>query len=258
MQMSKGMLRYGKYRVWVSAVLAVLLFSFHSAAFGQSSWFDKGMKALGTVTGEKSADQLTAGEIGGAFKDALRIGSENVVTRVGSFGGFSDDPAIHIPLPAELDTVKNILDKVGMSQMLDDLELKMNRAAETAAPKAKELFLQSISAMTFEDAKTIYNGPEDAATKYFQAKMSPDLLQEMTPLIDSTLAEVGAVQAYDAVMGKYSSMPFVPDVKADMTQHVANKAMDGIFYYLAKEEAAIRQDPVRQTTDLLKRVFGGR
>lgn len=57
-------------------------------------------------------------------------------------------------------------------------------------------------------------------------------------------------------MGKYESMPFVPDVKSDLTGHVVDKGMDGIFHYLAKEEAAIRQNPAKQTTDLLKSVFG--
>ena len=31
--------------------------------------------------------------------------------------------------------------------------------------------------------------------------------------------------------------------------------MDGVFYYLAKEEAAIRNNPAKRTTDLLAKVF---
>ena len=96
----------------------------------------------------------------------------------------------------------------------------------------------------------------DAATKYFQRKMSPALAQEMRPLVEDSLSDVGAIKAYDNVMGQYLSIPFVPDVKANLADHVIEKGMDGIFYYLAQEEAAIRQNPARQTTDLLKRVFG--
>ncbi|MDP2106205.1 MAG: DUF4197 domain-containing protein, partial [Desulfobulbaceae bacterium] len=142
------------------------------------------------------------------------------------------------------------------SGMLDDLELKMNRAAEAAAPKAKKLFLEAISAMTFSDIQSIYNGPENAATKYFQDKLTPSLTKEMTPIVDSSLSDVGAVQAYDGVMSNYKTMPFVPDAKANLTQHVTDKGIAGIFHYLGKEEAAIRQNPARQTTELLKRVFG--
>jgi len=70
------------------------------------------------------------------------------------------------------------------------------------------------------------------------------------------MSEVGVVRAYDDVIGQYRTMPFVPDVKADLTDHVVQKGIDGIFHYIAQEEAAIRQNPAKQTTDLLKRVFG--
>ena len=58
-------------------------------------------------------------------------------------------------------------------------------------------------------------------------------------------------------MGKYKSIPFMPDVKEDLNGYVVEKGMDGIFYYLAQEEAAIRSQPLKQTTTLLKRLFGG-
>jgi hypothetical protein len=110
--------------------------------------------------------------------------------------------------------------------------------------------------MTFEDVKKIYEGPKDAATLYFRSKMSPSLAKEMEPVVNKSLSEVGAVQAYDNVMKEYRSVPFVPDVKANLTNHVVEKGMDGIFYYMAKEETDIRQNPAKRTTELLKRVFG--
>lgn len=220
-------------------------------------WLDQGTKLLGSLPkGATNQKELSIGDMSGAFKEALQIGSERVVGQLGKSDGFNADPAIHIPLPSQLDTVKTVLSKAGMSGSLDDLELKMNRAAEVATPKAKKLFLQAISEMTFSDVKSIYSGPEDSATKYFQEKLTPSLSKDMSPIVDSSLSQVGAVQAYDGVISKYKAMPFVPDAKANLTQYVTDKGIAGIFYYLAKEEAAIRQNPARQTTDLLKRVFG--
>ena len=86
--------------------------------------------------------------------------------------------------------------------------------------------------------------------------MSAPLAQEMTPIVDASLSEVGAVQSYDQIMNKYEGLPFAPPVDADLTAYVVDKGMDGIFHYLAKEEAAIRTDPVARSTDLLKKVFG--
>jgi len=233
----------------------------------EDSWWQKGMKTLETVeklkpsaaeTTDKTthSSDLNIGDIAGAFKDALKIGSEKVVSQLQQENGFNTDPTIHIPLPDELMIVKNTLAKVGLSTLTDELELKLNRAAEAATPKAKALFWQAIKEMTFDDAMAIYNGPEDSATNYFKEKMSSSLQTEMHPVINETLASVGAIQAYDAVIGKYQAMPFVPNVKADLTNYVSQKGVDGIFHYLGKEEAAIRKDPARQTTDLLKQVFG--
>ena len=140
--------------------------------------------------------------------------------------------------------------------MLNDLELGLNRAAEVATPRAKELFLAAIDDMTLDDAMAIYNGPDDAATRYFQSKMSAPLALEMKPVVDESLEDVGAVKIYDDVMEQYDALPFSPEVDADLSDYVVEKGMDGIFYYLAKEEAAIRQDPLKRTTDILKKVFG--
>jgi hypothetical protein len=208
-------------------------------------WWEKGNELLKSPTGTTATQSLTTEEIGAGLKDALLVGSQNVVAQLGSVDGFNLDPAIHIPLPEQF-------------SLLDDLELKLNRAAEVATPKAKELFAQAISEMTFEDAMNIYNGPDDAATRYFQEKMTPPLAGAMSPVVDESLAQVGAVQSYDNVMNEYKAVPFVPDVKADLTTYVVEKGMDGIFHYMAVEEAAIRQNPVKRTTELLQRVFGAR
>ena len=199
---------------------------------------------------------LGSDEVSAGLKEALKVGTETVVGNLGQTDGFNLDPQIHIPLPSQLDQVRSILGKFGMDSMLTDLELGLNRAAEVATPKAKSLFLSAIDDMTLDDAMAIYKGPDDAATQYFKSKMSGPLALEMKPVVDESLEDVGAVKMYDDVMNQYESVPFAPKVDADLSDYVVQKGMDGIFYYLAKEEAAIRQDPVKRTTDILKSVFG--
>ena len=245
---------------------AFLLLPVHAG----NSWLEKGsdtLKSFG-LTDEKSTDSatdsvpdsvfgtgLSLDEISAGLKEALRVGSENVVRQLSAIDGFNTDKSIHIPLPESLSMVKTALDKVGYSSLTDDLELKLNRAAEAAASEAKNVFQDAITAMTFEDVKKIYGGADDAATQYFKEKMSPGLARVMEPIIDNSLSQVGAVQAYDTMMGEYKSLPFVPDVKSNLTQHVVDRGMDGIFHYMAQEEKAIRQDPVKRTTQLLQKVF---
>ena len=238
------------------ALAAVCLLQFTAPAAADSNWWNKGESLLKSVTGNPSSAQPGVNEIAGAFKQALTIGAGKVVQQLGKTNGFYKDPAVHIPLPDKLKTVKKALAAVGMSGMMDDLELKLNRAAEAATPKAKKLFVGAIKQMTFDDVMAIYKGPDDSATQYFKKKMSPELGKEMKPIVDKTLSQVGAIQTYDKVMDRYGKLPFVPDVKTNLEDYVVNKGMDGIFHYMAKEEAAIRKDPARQTTELLKKVFG--
>lgn len=240
----------------ILGVCFLAMLTLPNSTIAGNSWLDKGKELFDTVVTDNAAVGPTIEDMGAGLKEALRVGSENVVARLGRMDGFNTDSAIHIPLPKQLDRVKSALDKVGMSAMLDDLELKMNRAAEDATPKATEIFRQAITEMSFDDVKTIFDGPEDAATQYFRSKMSPSLMKEMQPVVDNSLSAVGAIQAYNDTMKTYQALPFVPDVKSDFSTYVVEKGIDGIFYYLAKEEAAIRIDPAKQTTDLLKHVFG--
>ena len=247
-----------------SILSAAILLS--TPALAQMDWMKKGQDMLGGLGKSDSKDSgsssnstsgLSLGDMGAGLKDALKVGTETVVGKLGKSDGFNADPAIRIPLPDSLKTVQTTLDRLGMGSLMNDLETKLNRAAEVATPKAKDLFFKSISEMTLDDVKNIYNGPNDSATKYFQGKMTVPLGESMRPIIDQSLSQVGAVQSYDKVISQYKAIPFVPDVKANLTNHVIEKGISGIFYYLAKEEASIRQNPMKRTTDLLKKVFGG-
>lgn len=239
-------------------LFAILLFTLLPvSASGQMDWLQKGRELLGTAP-PAGTTTLSDQQVGAGLKEALRVGSETVVGRLGIQDGFNGDPKIRIPLPASLEKARSAMKTVGMSAMLDDLEIKLNRAAETATPKARQLFWQAIEEMTMDDVLAIYNGPPDAATRYFQKKMSAPLAEEMRPVVSESLGQVGAIQSYEAAMGQYRGIPLVPDVKADLTGHVVEKGMDGIFYYLAREEAAIRRNPAKRTTELLRQVFGAR
>ena len=235
------------------AIAILILLSFTTVYAG---WLDKIKDVISTDSSNSSSSALSDSDIAGALKDALTVGSENVVSQLSAPGGFNADPQIHIPLPDSLKTVQKTMNKFGMGSALNNLELKLNEAAETATEKAKPLFIDAIKQLTWDDVKNILNGPDDAATQYFKGKMAAPLSDEMRPVVESSLNEVGAIKSYDNIMGEYKKLPLVPDVQADLTQHVLDKGIDGIFYYLALEEGKIRNDPAKRTTELLKKVFG--
>jgi hypothetical protein len=259
--MLKKTLKQGVKMSFYKKTVILLIVIFASVVYvknANSGWLDTGkniLKDLGSHT-LKNPNELTVSEIAGGLKDALRVGTENVVKQIGRTDGFFKDNTIHIPLPGKLQNIKKTLDRIGMADTLKDLELKLNRAAEIATPKAKKLFWDAIASMTMEDVNKIYKGPKDAATQYFKKKMSLPLQKEMKPVIDASLNQVEAVRTYNSVLDKYNSLPFIKPINGDIATYTLGKALDGIFYYLGKEEAAFRENPAKRTTELLKRVFG--
>lgn len=227
------------------------------ACVTNDEWMNAAQSVLnGTSSYGTSANALTASQISDGLKEALRVGTDIVVTRLGKQGGFNADNAIRIPLPPALANVHNTLDKIGIGGMTADLENRMNDAAERAVPHAKDLFIAAIQQMTIADARSILSGRQDAATQYLRKTMGPELAKKVQPIVNDTLAQTGAIQLYDRVTGQYAAMPFVQNIKTDMNAYVTDKALDGIFYYVAQEEAAIRQNPAKRTTEILRMVFG--
>ncbi len=237
-------------------IISVLSFLLNVELFA-NDLLNKGNQIFNTLKSNQSGStSLSNADIGDGLKEALNVATDTVVGKLGSLNGFYSDSKIHIPLPNTLMKVKKTLDKIGFAKSLNDLETKLNRAAEIATPKAKEIFFKAISEMTIEDVKKIYNGEDDAATKYFKNKMTPDLSKAMKPLIDQSLSEVEAVQVYNSIIDRYNSTPLVTHLNGDISDYALTKTLDGIFYYLAKEEAEIRKNPAKRTTELLKKVFG--
>jgi hypothetical protein len=136
------------------------------------------------------------------------------------------------------------------------MELKLNRAAEAAAPKAQKLFISAIQQLTFEDALAIYRGTDDAATRYLKRTTGEQLRSQMRPIIDDSLAEVGAVSTFTTLAEQYNRLPLVTPIETDLTAYVLEHASEALFAQVAREEAAIRRDPAKRTTALLQQVFG--
>ncbi len=239
------------------AVAAIFTTTAPTGAQAQLDLLKRGKEALQSIQGDGgTAGALTDQDISSGLREALKVGVGTVVSQVGTVDGYNTDPRIHVPLPKSLETVRTTLARIGMPDLMADLELRLNRAAEQAAPEARDVFWQAIQEMTLEDVRQIYQGPTDAATRYLERTMSGPLTQRMRPIVEASIAEVGAVSAYNNAIGQYKAIPFVPNAQADLTEHVLDRALRGLFLYLAEEEAAIRQNPAKRTTKLLQKVFG--
>jgi len=197
-------------------------------------------------------------KIGEALKQALQIGTENAVKLTGKTDGYFKNQAIKILMPEKLKTLERGLRAVGYDRQVDDLVLKMNRAAERAAPAAKKIFWDAIGAMTIDDGRKILNGPETAATDYFKGKTTSQLTAAFSPVVHRTMGEVGVTKQYQDLFGRAQSIPFLDVEKFDLDHYVVGRALDGLFHVVGDEEKKIRTNPSARVTDLLREVFGHR
>lgn len=229
-------------------LMGMLLFS---PVFSSAGFLDSLIKEVGTGGGQGLDD----GTVTSGLKEALSIGTENAVKDVSRVDGYFGNQFIKILMPEKIRRVSDILSAAGFQKEVDDFILSMNRAAEKAAPRATAYFVDAIKEMTFEDARTILNSGDTAATDYFRDKTSQKLYDEFRPVISSSMNEVGVTRSYKEMMGSYESIPFVEKQSIDLDHYVTDKALDGLFYMVGEEEKKIRTDPAARVTDLLKKVF---
>jgi hypothetical protein len=134
--------------------------------------------------------------------------------------------------------------------------MTLNRGAEDAAKEAKPIFITAIKSMTIQDAWGILKGQPDAATQYLKRTTSAQLKEKFQPVIQNSLKKVNATRYYGDIVNTYNKIPLVEDVNPNLDDYATDKAIEGLFTMIAKEERNIRQDPLARTTELLKKVFG--
>jgi hypothetical protein len=233
-----------------------LLFSPHPCSAG--FFDDLFSKILPSMQQQSSLDDNT---IVKGLKEALATGSEQAVNEVARPDGYFGNPLIKILLPDKFQKVAGLLGTIGYQKQVDAFVLSMNRAAERAAPKAAGFFGDAIRNMTVDDARGILSGGDSAATQFFEKKTRSQLFDAFKPIVTENMDKVGTVRSYKKMIGKYDTLPLASlagTPSLDLDSYVTNKALDGLFTMVGEEEKKIRTNPAARTTDLLRKVFGGR
>jgi len=212
-----------------------------------------GVDLEGIMAGSAPLDGTTVAR---GLKQALEVGTRRSTERLSRPGGFADDPVLRIGLPEELDTLASMLRSVGLGSQVDRLEASMNLAAERAVAEAMPVFAGAITSMTIEDAFSILEGKEDAATRYFEAKTGDALRARFQPIAASAMQDVGLYEVYRELIARYERIPLTKPPALDLEAYVTERTLAALFDELAREEALIRRDPAARSTALLRRVFG--
>ena len=243
------------------AVSALAVFMTQANALDLSTLKDA-IKSSGSASSDNTASStggvssLTNSEASSGLKEALTQGVGKAVASLGATDGFLGNKDVKIPLPNSLKKIEKGMKFMGMGKQSDELILKMNRAAEAAVPEAKTLLLDSVKKMSLADAKAILTGPQDAATQYFKKTTSAQMGEKFLPIVTKATENVQLADSYNKYAEMGSKFGVVKKEDANINQYVTKKALDGVYYMVAQEEATIRKDPLGQASSLLKKVFG--
>jgi hypothetical protein len=317
-------------------LLGLIMSSFGGAAFAQSNskiLEDLARAALGRATTPtntsptaaaanvlRGGSGLSLGDADGGLRQALGNAALASALRLGRLDGYWADGKVQIPLPSPLSSIQARLKPLRLSSSLDNFQLRLNRAAETAAPRAGTIFTDTIKSLTIADAIQIVRGGDTAGTDMLKERAGAQLTALMTPPMSQAVDSSGAGAALDRINARYgaeigrlgglsglagygtpapattppatnaapatapASGPLIfgaggtpaatppatattpataatatgqsNSLKNQMIGFAVTKALDGLFFYVGEEEKAIRRDPAKRTTDLLRRVFG--
>jgi len=202
---------------------------------------------------------LSQEEIRAGLREALSKGIKAAIASLGQMDGFYKNLDVKIPVPDQFKKVEEGLRLVRRDKLVDDFIISMNRAAEEAVPNVIDIFADSISQMTIEDAKAILNGQKDAATQYFKKTSESKLVEKVMPIVKVATAKVGVTNSYKTALSKASPLvQMFTKQDMDLDHYVTKKAVEGLFVMIAKEEQNIRENPAARTTEILRKIFGAK
>lgn len=204
---------------------------------------------------QETGSILSNADIGAGLREALDKGIEKQVSKLTQKDGYLNNQLVKILLPEELKKVDKGLRDIGLSKLADEGLKVLNRAAEDAVGTATPIFVSAVKNITFNDAKNILLGGDNAATTYLQNGTNSALYAQFNPVIKNSFSKVGADKVWTNIITKYNSIPFVKKVNPDLTDYTTQEALKGVYTMIAVEEKEIRTKVGARSTALLQKVF---
>jgi len=233
-------------------LLVFIAISFATISNSQSI-LDKAKKTFG-----KSSSNVTEEEAGFGVKEALNNGISSAVAFLNKPDAFFKSELYKVLLPPDAKKMEKTLRDIGMGKMCDDAIEAINRGAEDAVGFAAPIFVDAIKQMTVTDALKLVTGGKNSITEFFREKTSAKLKAAFMPVIDKSLEKTNATKYYGDAVNRYNKVPFAKKMNPDLSDYVAERTLFALFDRIAVEEANIRSNPAARTSDLLKKVFGGK
>ncbi len=192
-------------------------------------------------------------EMASGLKSALKNGL------LSGFDKFSDPNNMmsKLTMPGEIEKLNLILNSFGVKTNLTNISNKLTNALSKSMAVSKPVFLDALQKMSIRDAaKILVTDNPHAATDYFKATATKELIAQITPIIDSSIKTDSINAEYNQIASLYNAIPFSnKKIEPTASGFIAGRTIDLMFMYISKEETEIRTKYQLRKTDLLRKVF---
>jgi hypothetical protein len=210
-------------------------------------------------TSQNSTPKLSNDEVISGLKEALNVGIKNSVSLTSVTDGFLKNTNIRLPFPPDAQKVRDKALELKLDGQVEKFEITLNRAAEEATKEALPIFKDAILNMSVQDGFAILNGGDGAATKFLKDQTTSKLVTAFSPKVKEATSKVKLTEYWNPIITKYNNAMTLTGgqkLNPDLDAYITQKAIEGLFYMVEKEENKIRKDPAARVTDILVKVFG--
>lgn len=206
-------------------------------------------------TPPKGSNSLSQDMVSTGLKELLVLGGQNAASFLSGAEGFTGNPRVAIPYPAEAAPLAAQLNSMGAGQLVSDFNKAMNKAAASAVSAAVPVLSEAVTKMTLTDAINIYKTDGAGATEYLKSQSGKQLRIAFQPIVEQHLESAGVSKIWNRMGEIYNKVPFVKPVNTNLSDYVTTEMTERFFVKLAEEELKLRQNPGDQASKLLQSLF---
>ncbi len=185
------------------------------------------------------------------------------------------NPLYFIDMPKDAENLIKVVSNIpGGKEKIDEVVLRLNRTAESAAKEIIPIFKESVLSMSFDDAFSLVAGTDTAATEYLKKTTYENLVSLYKPKINDVLdqkivGEKSTSEAWTSLVTTYNKAGAasnklgslfgktkeVTPVETDLAQYATEKALDAVFIQMGEEEKKIRGNPAAYASSIIQKIF---
>ncbi len=157
-------------------------------------------------------------------------------------------------LPKELGQVLGTLKTLGYDEEIRQVNMMIKKASTVALEESKGILGDAIKNINFGDAVAVVLGGEDAATSVLKKSMYKTVKQRYSQRLAKELSKTDVSKYWPLAVQGYNLFAS-EKIEDSLPDFLAERAVDGLFLAIGKQEAKARVDYTKIGSDVVTKVF---